>query len=85
MIFACRDMLIADYEGGGFSETGENRRISAREHREITGKYLSRWQLFRFRLIMLLSLSRLRAAISHNKRTAGGYNRLKEKVYLMKR
>ena len=85
VIFACRDMLIADYEGGGFSETGENRRISAREHREITGKYLSRWQLFRFRLIMLLSLSRLRAAISHNKRTAGGYNRLKEKVYLMKR
>ena len=83
--FACKDILVADYEGGGFSETRENKKISAREHREITRRYMTKGELFRFRLIMLLSLSRLRAAISHNKRTAGVYNRLKEKVYLMKR
>ena len=26
------EMIVADYEGGGFSETRENRRISEKEH-----------------------------------------------------
>lgn len=85
VIFAHREMLIADYEGGGFSETRENRRISQREHREITAKYLSGAELFRFRLIMLISLSKLRTAISRNRRTAGLYNRLKEGIYSLRR
>lgn len=76
-----RDILIAGYEGGGFSETGENRRLSAGEHREITGKYMSRGQILRFRLILWLTLAPLRTALARNQRTAGIYNSLKRVLY----
>jgi len=81
LVFAYRDIVVADYEGGGFSETKENRRISGREHKEITKMYMSRGQLFRFRLIMLLTLAPIRTWIAENERTAGIYNRLKEAMY----
>lgn len=82
--FAYRDLMIADYEGGGFSETRENRRISAAEHKEITGKYMPKGQLLRFRMVMLLSLAPLRTKIAENKATAGIYNKMKEAVYALK-
>ncbi len=82
--FFYNNMIIADYEGGGFSETGENRRLSAKEHREITGKYMSAGQLFKFRLIMLLTLSHLRTYLAGNERTAGIYNRVKGLLYRRK-
>lgn len=82
--FAYSDLLIADYEGGGFSETRENRRISAAEHKEITGKYMTKGQLLRFRMVMLLSLAPLRTKIAQNKVTAGIYNKMKEAVYTLK-
>lgn len=82
--FAYCDLLIADYEGGGFSETKENRRISAAEHKVITETYMSKGQLFRFRLAMLLSLAPLRTWIAQNERTAGIYNRIKGMVYAAK-
>ncbi len=82
--FAYQDLLIADYEGGGFSETKENRRISALEHKEITRKYMPRGQLFRFRMVMLLSLAPLRTKMAENKMTAGIYNKMKEAVYTLK-
>ncbi len=76
-------ILIADYEGGGFSESGENRRISAKEHREITKKYMSWGQLLKFRLIMLVTFSRLRTMLAENDKTAKIYNCVKEKIYMM--
>ena len=82
--FAYQDLLIADYEGGGFSETKENRRISAAEHKEITGKYMPKGQLFRFRMVMLLSLAPLRTKLAENKVTAGIYNKMKDAVYALK-
>ncbi len=84
MRLAYQDILVADYEGGGFSETRENRKVSAREHREITEKYFTRRQLFRFRLIMLLTLSALRTKLAENEKTAGVYNRLKGIFYAQK-
>lgn len=82
--FQYKEMLIADYEGGGFSETKENRRISAREHKEITGKYMTRGQLFKFRLILWLTLAPIRTKLAENEKTAGIYNRLKKILYLRK-
>lgn len=82
--FAYQDLLIADYEGGGFSETKENRRISASEHKEITRKYMPRGQLFRFHMVLLLSLAPLRTKMAENKMTAGIYNKMKEAVYTLK-
>lgn len=91
--FACRDqlafaynnMLIVDYEGGGFSETKENRKVSAREHKEITGKYLTKGQRFRFKMILLLTLAPLRTKIAENEKTAKFYNQFKEFLYAGKR
>lgn len=80
-VFAYQNMTIVDYEGGGFSETKENRKVSALEHREITEKYLSKGQLFKFRMILLLTLAPLRTRIAENERTAGFYNRLKKVLY----
>lgn len=82
--FAYHDLLIADYEGGGFSETKENRKISAAEHKSITKIYMSRGELFRFRLVMVLSLAPLRTWIAQNERTAGIYNKIKGFVYAVK-
>lgn len=82
--FAYVDMLIADYEGGGFSETKENRKISAAEHKEITEKYMSKRQLFRFRMAMLLSLAGLRSYLAENKTTAGIYNKMKSAIYVLR-
>lgn len=73
--------LIADYEGGGFSETRENRRVSAAEHREITGKYMSFGQILKYRAVMLLTLSRLRSWLAGNKATAHVYQKLKRSLY----
>lgn len=82
--FAYTDLLIADYEGGGFSETKENRKVSAAEHKEITGKYMSRGQIFRFRMAMLLSLAGLRGYLAENKTTAGIYNKMKSAIYVLR-
>lgn len=79
--FAHFDLLIADYEGGGFSETKENRRTSAAEHREITRKYMNKTQLFKFKAVMILSLAPLRTWIARNEKTAGIYNKVKSLVY----
>ncbi len=81
IVFAYHDLLIADYEGGGFSETKENKRVSAQEHRVITKIYMSRRQICCFRLVMLLSLAPFRTWIARNERTAGMYNRIKGILY----
>lgn len=82
--FNYTELLIADYEGGGFSETGENRKTSKKEHKEITQKYIPRGQLFKFKLIMWITLAPLRTRLAENEKTAGIYNRLKRMLYLKK-
>ncbi len=78
------DMLVADYEGGGFSETGENRRISAQEHREVAVRCLGRAKVFFYRLIMFLTLAPLRRRLAEDARYAALYNRIKAAVYRLK-
>ena len=74
-------VIVSSYEGGGFSETKEHLKLSKAEHREITGKYLTRGQLFRYRAIMLLTLQPLRTFVANNKVFSGGYNRIKKVIY----
>ena len=83
--FAYKNMLIADYEGGGFSETKENRKRSAAEHKEITGKYMSSLQLFKYKAVLCLTLAPFRTYLAENEKTAGFYNQLKEWIYRLKR
>ena len=74
-------IIVADYEGGGFSETKENLKRSGREHREITALYMSRGQIIFYKLLLGLSLAPLRTRLSHNKHFAGLYNGLKGLLY----
>lgn len=74
-------VTLASYEGGGFSETPENRKRSAREHREITAQYMSRGQLRKYRLILLLTLAPLRTRMAESPAWSGFYNRCKKLLY----
>lgn len=82
--FSYRNMLIADYEGGGFSESRENRKLSEKEHGEIVHKYMSRAQVMKYKLIMWITLAPLRTKIARNEKTAGIYNGLKKMLYSRK-
>lgn len=74
-------VMIADYEGGGFSETKENRKLSAKEHREITAKYMGRGKRFKFRMILWLTLAPVRSRLAQSRHFSGLYNGLKERIY----
>lgn len=74
-------VTLAAYEGGGFSETKENRRRSAREHSEITALYMSKGQRFRYRMILLLTLAPLRRKLAESVRFAGFYQKCKSRLY----
>ncbi len=75
------DVLVADYEGGGFSETKENRKVSAGEHREIVRQYLGAKKAFAYRMAMLLTLAPLRTKLAENENWAAAYNKVKTGIY----
>ena len=74
-------VIVASYEGGGFSETKENRKRSAAEHKEITVKYLGKAKVFKYRMIMWLTLAPLRTMIAENPALSGIYNGVKNGIY----
>ncbi len=74
-------MVLASYEGGGFSETAANRKKSAREHKEITALYMSLPERFCYRAILVLTLAPLRTKMAESPRMAGFYNKLKDFIY----
>lgn len=74
-------VTLASYEGGGFSETPENRKRSAREHREITALYMGKGQRLRYRLILLVTLSPLRTRMAESPAWSGLYNKCKKLLY----
>jgi len=78
-------VIVASYEGGGFSETKENRKRSAQEHREITTKYLGKVKAFKYRMIMWLTLAPFRTWIAENPALSGIYNGVKNGIYKLLR
>lgn len=74
-------VVLASYEGGGFSETKENRIRSKQEHKEITSMYMSKGQLLRFRLILALTLAPLRTKMAESPKWAAVYNKCKSLLY----
>lgn len=77
-------LVMASYEGGGFSETAENRKKSAKEHKEITTLYMSTAKRFKYRAALLLTLAPLRTKIAENPKMARYYNELKDLIYRKK-
>lgn len=74
-------LLVTSYEGGGYSETKENLKRSAREHEEIVRKYMSKGQILKYKLLLALSLAPLRTRIAQSSALSGIYNKLKECIY----
>ncbi len=73
--------IVADYEGGGFSETRESRELSAREHREIAERYFTKKEVRLFRTAMILSLQPVREKLASSPRTAACYDWVKNRIY----
>ncbi len=75
------DFPVASYEGGGYSESRENRALDRREHRQITASYMGKGELLRYRAVMAVTLAPLRRLLAESGAFSGMYHRLKEKVY----
>ncbi len=75
------DLVIADYEGGGISETKENRKKDRAEHKAITETYMDPKDLKRYRRTMALSLAPLRTAMAESRLFSGLYHQVKKLVY----
>lgn len=75
------DFLVSSYEGGGYSESRENRRRDRQEHRLITETYMERAKLWRYRLIMAVTLAPLRRQMAESRVFSGAYHWVKETLY----
>lgn len=75
------DAAVADYEGGGYSETKENLKRSKEEHREITRKYMSRGERIGYKAALLCTLAPLRTFMAENRYLAGIYHKLRSCIY----
>lgn len=74
-------LVMVSYEGGGFSETEENRRRSEEEHGAIVTQYMSKGQILRYRMYLLLTLAPLRKKMAESAKMAGLYNKIKGCIY----
>ncbi len=74
-------ITVALYEGGGFSETRENERVSKQEHAKIIKQYMSSAKALKYRLILFLTLAGVRKKLAKNPKTAEVYNRMKRALY----
>lgn len=75
------DQTVSSYEGGGYSESKENRRRDRKEHKQITCTYMGKGELFWFRFIMLCTLAPLRKALAESRFFSGIYHRIKILFY----
>lgn len=74
-------VTVAAYEGGGYSETKENRKRSAKQHREIVLRYMGKKQANHYRRIMWLTLAPLRSKIAESEVLSPLYNFMKTWIY----
>lgn len=72
---------VASYEGGGYSESRENRKRDKQEHGLIVKNYMEKGELFRYRTIMACTLAPLRTAMAESSLFSGAYQWVKSKVY----
>ena len=72
---------VASYEGGGYSESRENKRCDRLEHRKIAANYMGRWELFRYRAAMACTLAPLRRWMAESRFFSGAYHWMKERIY----
>lgn len=74
------DVIVCNYEGGGFSETKKNRKKSSEEHKEITDKYMGK-KAKKYRAIMVCTLAPVRTKIAESDTLSKPYNAIKRRIY----
>ena len=72
---------VASYEGGGYSESRENRERDKQEHRRITASYMGKLELLKYRAVMAVTLAPLRRALAESSAFSGVYHGLKGLLY----
>ena len=77
-------IMTASYEGGGYSETKENRKRSAEQHREIVVHYMGIAKANKYRVLLLLTLAPLRSKMAESESLSKLYNTCKTFVYRLK-
>lgn len=75
------NMIVASYEGEGFSENKANQKRDKDEHKQIVESYMSKGELFKYHAIMMLTLAPLRRAMAESKVFAGFYHKVKQMLY----
>lgn len=73
-------MTVADYEGGGYSESKKNIAIDKKEQREIAEKYMGRKTVRKYRLQMILTLQPLRKKLAESRLFGKSYDSLKKNL-----
>ncbi len=73
--------IVATYEGGGYSESKENRKRDKEEHKKITSTYMSKGELLKYRAVMLCTLAPLRRWMAENQFFSGIYHSVKKMLY----
>ena len=79
--FVPMHFCVSAYEGDGFSERKDNRKRDSQEHRSITKKYMGKGELFRYRLVMGLTLAPVRRRLAESNAFSGLYHKIKELLY----
>ena len=74
--FVYLDFPINNYEGGGFSET--HKKLDKEEYKRAVRANIPLKERFRYRLILILTLHKLRGFLSKNEKTAAFYQKVKE-------
>ena len=72
-------VTLASYEGGGYSEI--HAKLSKKEHKEITARYMTFGKRTLYKLIMIVTLQPLRTWMAQSPKLAGFYLGLKKKLY----
>ena len=75
------DIVIASYEGAGFSELQENMERDQAEHHEITLTYMGYARVTLHRILLALTFVKLRKYLGNNPTFAAGYNKFKKMIY----
>lgn len=79
--FRYLDFVVSDYEGGGISETKENRRTDKAEHELVIRRYMKKGEILKYKGIMLLTLAPLRRWVAESSSFSGVYHRIKGWLY----
>ncbi|MBR5359359.1 MAG: glycosyltransferase [Lachnospiraceae bacterium] len=77
------NVIVSDYEGDGYSESEEGRKLSQEEHDSITHEYMGR-NADKYKWRLILTGSGIRTKLAGNPKFSGTYNKIKSFVYSRK-